>query len=66
MDCTSNRLIIRQKGTTMATLWRAELTDELIAHLSDADKVQIRRDLEKAVEAICDEYQVGREYNHDS
>jgi hypothetical protein len=48
----------------MATLWKAELTDELIAHLSDVDKVQIRRELDKAIEAICEEYQVGREYNH--
>ena len=59
-------LIIRQKGTSMATLlWKAELTDELIAHLSDDDKVQIRRDLDKAIEAICEEYQVGKEYSHE-
>jgi hypothetical protein len=45
-------------------LWKAELTDELIAHLSDVDKVQIRRDLDKAIEAICEEYKVGKEYNH--
>lgn len=49
----------------MATLWKAELTDELIAHLSDADKIQIRRDLDKAVEAICESYEVGKEYNHE-
>lgn len=49
----------------MATLWKAELTDELVAHLSDADKIQIRRELDKAVEAICEPYQVGREFNHD-
>lgn len=48
----------------MKILWKAELTDELIAHLSDDDKVQIRRDLDKAVEAICVSYEVGREYNH--
>jgi hypothetical protein len=47
-------------------LWKAELTDELIAHLSDDDKVQIRRDLDKAVEAICESYEVGKEYDHDS
>lgn len=49
----------------MATLWKAELTDELIAHLTDDDKVRIRRDLDMAVEAICNEYEVGREYNHE-
>ena len=48
----------------MATLWKAELTDELIAHLSDADKVQIRRDLDKVVEAVCESYEVGKEYDH--
>lgn len=48
----------------MATLWKAELTDELIAHLTDDDKVRIRRDLDMAVEAICGEYEVGSEYKH--
>ena len=57
-------LIIRQRGKTMATLWKAELTDELIAHLSDDDKKQIRRDLDKAIEAICESYEVGKEYSH--
>lgn len=49
----------------MTTLWKAELTSELSAHLSDADKVQIRRDLDNAVMAICESYEVGREYNHE-
>lgn len=49
----------------MTTLWKAELTDELIAHLTDDDKVRIRRDLDMAVEAICSEYEVGREYKHE-
>lgn len=49
----------------MATLWKAELTSELIAHLSDADKTQIRRDLDNAVMAICESYEVGREYSHE-
>jgi hypothetical protein len=49
----------------MSTLWKAELTDELIAHLTDDDKVRIRRDLDMAVEAICNEYEVGREFKHE-
>jgi hypothetical protein len=49
----------------MAILWKAELTDELIAHLSDADKMQIRRELDKAVDAVCEPYQVGREFTHE-
>lgn len=46
-------------------LWKATLTEDLIAHLSDADKVQIRRDLDNAVMAICESYEVGREYKHE-
>jgi hypothetical protein len=53
-----------QKDSRIDSL-QTELTDELIAHLSDADKIQIRRDLDKAVEAVCEPYQVGREFNHD-
>ena len=49
----------------MTTLWKAELTDELIAHLTDDDKVRIRRDLDMAVEAICNEYEVGKEHKHE-
>jgi hypothetical protein len=49
----------------MATLWKAELTDELIAHLSDDDKIQIRRELDKAIEAVCESYEVGKEYKHE-
>lgn len=49
----------------MATVWKAELTDELIAHLSDDDKHAIRRELDNAVMAICEGYQVGREYSHE-
>jgi hypothetical protein len=47
------------------TLWKAELTADLIRHLSDDDKKQIRRDLDKAIEAICGEYEVGKEYTHE-
>ena len=48
----------------MATLWKAELTDELIAHLSEEDKHAIRRELDNAVMAICESYEVGREFSH--
>lgn len=47
------------------TLWKAELTADLITHLSDDDKVRIRRDLDMAVQAICEEYEVGREFSHE-
>ena len=46
------------------TLWKAELTADLITHLSDDDKHAIRRELDNAVMAICESYEVGREYSH--
>ena len=45
--------------------WKAELTDEMIAHLNEADRVRLRRDLDMAVEAVCNEYEVGKEYKHE-
>jgi hypothetical protein len=47
------------------TLWKAEITADLIRHLSDEDKIQIRRELDKAVEAVCEPYEVGKEYKHE-
>ena len=49
----------------MTTLWKAELTDDLIAHLSDDQKSAIRRELDEAVQAVCEEYEVGREFKHE-
>jgi hypothetical protein len=49
----------------MATVWKAELTDEMISHLSNDDKVKIRLMLSAVVDAIAAEYKVGREFNHD-
>ena len=49
----------------MTLLWKAELTDELIAHLSDEDKLQIRKDLDGVIAVVCEEYKVGKEYNHE-
>jgi hypothetical protein len=49
----------------VATLWKAELTDDLIAHLSDEEKYAIRRELDEAVQAVCEVYEVGREYRHE-
>lgn len=54
-----------QKGTTMKIVWKAELTDEMIAHLSFDDKVKIRLLLSTVVDAIAAEYKVGREFKHE-
>ena len=50
--------IALQKGTRMSTVWKAELTEEHIKNLSENDKLQIRRDFDKAIEAICESYGV--------
>jgi hypothetical protein len=47
------------------TTWRAELTDEMIAHLSNEQQSQLRRELDQAVEAVCNEYEVGKEHKHE-
>ena len=74
MDCTIVVGFRPEKGTTMTpvppemdrrTLWKAEITADLIRHLSDEDKVQIRRDLDAAIEPVCLKYQVGKEYKHE-
>lgn len=49
----------------MATLWKAELTEEMIAHLSDDGKRELRAELDRAVQLVCDDYQVGKEYKHE-
>jgi len=65
MDCFVVVGFRPQKGTTMAIVWQATLTDELIAHLDEPVKQELRRNLDKAVQAVCDDYQVGKEYNHE-
>jgi len=47
------------------TTWKAELTDEMIAHLSSEQQSQLRRELDQAVEAVCNEYEVGKEHKHE-
>jgi hypothetical protein len=49
----------------MTTVWKAELTDEMIAHLSFDDKVKIRLMLSTVVDAIAAEYKVGREFDNE-
>ena len=45
--------------------WKAVLTDEMTAHLDEAVKRELRANLDKAVQAVCDDYQVGKEYKHE-
>jgi hypothetical protein len=48
----------------MTTVWKAELTDEMIAHLSNEDKIKIRLMLSAVVDSIAFEYKVGREFQN--
>ena len=50
----------------MTTLWKAEVTSEMVAHLSEDKKVQLFKDLSDAVEAIASDVEVGREFKHES
>jgi uncharacterized tellurite resistance protein B-like protein len=50
----------------MTTLWKAEVTSSMVAHLSEEKKVQLFRDLSEAVDAIGAKAEVGREFKHDT
>lgn len=50
----------------MTLLWKAEVTSEMVAHLSDEEKRQLFNDLSDAVEQIASELEVGREFKHES
>jgi hypothetical protein len=50
----------------MTLLWKAEVTSEMVAHLSDEKKRQLFKDLSDAVEQIASELEVGREFKHES
>jgi hypothetical protein len=50
----------------MTTLWKAEVTSEMVAHLSEDKKVELFRDLSDAVEQIASQVEVGREFKHES
>jgi transcription initiation factor IIE alpha subunit len=49
----------------MATLWKAELTDEMMFHLTSAKQQELRNRLSLAVDTIAAEYKVGKEYKHE-
>ena len=50
----------------MTLLWKAEVTSEMVAHLSEEKKVQLFKDLSDAVNTIGAELEVGREFKHES
>jgi hypothetical protein len=50
----------------MTTLWKAEVTSEMVAHLSEDKKVEFFKALSDAVNTIGAELEVGREFKHES
>jgi hypothetical protein len=47
-------------------IWKAEITEDMVAHLSEEKKRQLFNDLSDAVEQIASEVEVGREFKHES
>ena len=54
-----------QRGKTMTVVWKAEVTREMMSHLSEEQQHELMRELSKAVDAIGSEYEVGREFTHE-
>jgi hypothetical protein len=49
----------------MTIVWKAEVTKEMMSHLSEEKQHELMRELSKAVDAIGSDYEVGREFTHD-
>ena len=45
-------------------IWRAEITEDMVAHLNETERSQLQRDLNDVVNQIGDEAGVGREYEN--
>ena len=49
----------------MATLWKAEITDDMVKHLNQEQRIGLFTELSNAVEQIASELEVGREFKHE-
>jgi hypothetical protein len=49
----------------MSSLWKAEITDDMVKHLSLDQRKELFKQLDNAVEQIASEVEVGREFKHD-
>jgi hypothetical protein len=45
-------------------IWRAEITEDMVAHLGETERNQLMNDLSDAVNQIGQEAGVGREYEN--
>lgn len=48
------------------SIWKAEITDDMVAHLSVEQRKELITALSDAVEQIASELEVGREFKHDT
>lgn len=49
----------------MTTVWKAELTSEMMFHLTSAQQQELRGRLSLAVDTIAAEYKIGREFERE-
>ena len=49
----------------MSSLWKAEITDDMVKHLSLDQRKKLFKQLSDALEQIASEVEVGREFKHD-
>lgn len=45
-------------------IWKAEITEDMVAHLSETERSQLQRDLNEVVNQIGQEAGVGKEYEN--
>ena len=43
----------------MAIIWSAQLTDEMVAGLTDDERATLIESLDEAVQELCESYEVG-------
>ncbi len=49
----------------MATLWKAEVTDDMVKHLNQEQRTGLFKELSDAIDRIASELEVGREFKHE-
>ena len=49
----------------MTVVWKAELTTEMMSHLTSAQQQELRSRLSLVVDIIAAEYKVGREFERE-
>ena len=49
----------------MSIVWKAELTEEMLAHLTPEQQSDLRNKLTDAVDFIAAAYKVGREFKNE-